>query len=152
MNRNYAQKVLLLVALGWVALPTIGCPAGTQQSAAKASLQVTVVMQSAQQGEIAAHNNHLIPDNEHQFIQKQFITLAEADKAANACISAAPNKGAVIACLDTAVATVDGINREGGTFLKSPAAQANFTLALTSVKSILQTIEATLGAPINGGQ
>jgi len=145
MNRNYAQKVLLLIVLGVVAAPIIGCPAGTQQSAAKASLQVTVVMQSAQQGEIAAHNSGLIPDAEHQFIQHQFISLAEADKAANACIAAAPNKGAVIACLQTAVNTVDSINQEGGTFLKSPAAQANFTLALTSIKSILQTIEVTLG-------
>ena len=145
MNRNYAQKVLLLVALGWVGLPLIGCPAGTQQSAAKASLQVTVVMQSAQQGEIAAHDNHLIPDNEHDFIQRQFITLAEADKAANLCISQAQNKGAVISCLNAAINTVDGINKEGGTFLKSPAAQANFTLATTSIKSILQTIEVTLG-------
>jgi len=134
-----------LLFLAPLVLCLAGCPAGTQQSAAKASLQVTVVMQSAQQGEIAAHNSGLIPDPEHQFIQKQFITLAEADKAANACISAAPNKGAVIACLQTAVNTVDGINTEGGTFLKSPAAQANFTLALTSIKSILQTIEVTLG-------
>lgn len=148
MNQNYAQKVLLLLVIGWVGLPLIGCPAGTQQSAAKASLQVTVVMQSAQQGEIAAHNSGLIPDADHQFIQKQFITLAEADKAANACISAAPNKGAVISCLNAAINTVDGINKEGGTFLKSPAAQANFTLALTSIKSILQTIEVTLGGQV----
>ena len=136
------KKLALLLPL---ALVLIGCPAGTQRDAAKASLQVTVVMQSAQQGEIAAHNSGLIPDAEHQFIQKQFITLAESDKAANACIAAAPNKGAVIACLNTAVNTVDSINQEGGTFLKSPAAQANFTLALTSIKSILQTIEVTLG-------
>jgi len=146
--RNYAQKVLLLGVLGFLAAPMIGCPAGTTQSAAKASLQVTVVMQSAQQGEIAAHNSKLIPDEEHQFIQRQFITLAETDKAANACISAAPNKGAVVSCLDTAVKAVDSINQEGGTFLKSPAAQANFTLALTSIKSILQTIEVTLGGQI----
>lgn len=148
MNYNYAQKVLLLVVLGVVAGPLIGCPAGTTQGAAKASLQVTVVMRSAQEGEISAHNSGLIPDAEHQFIQKQFVTLAETDKATNDCISAAPNKGAVIHCLDTAVQTVEGINKEGGTFLKSPAAQANFSLALTSVKGILQTIEVTLG----GGQ
>jgi len=136
------KRLLFLLPLAAV---LIGCPAGTQQSAAKASLQVTNVLKAAQDGEIAAHSSGLIPDNEHQFIQKQFITLAEADKAANACISAAPNKGAVIACLNTAVNTIDGINQEGGTFLKSPAAQANFTLALTSIKSILQTIEVTLG-------
>ena len=145
MNRNYAQKALLLLVLGWVGLPLIGCPAGTQQSAAKASLQVTVVMQSAQQGEIAAHNSGLIPDADHQFIQKQFITLAETDKAANLCIQQAPNKGAIISCLNVAVNTVDGINKEGGLALKSPSAQANFSLAMTSIKGILQSIEVTLG-------
>lgn len=137
-----------LLALGALALCLCGCPSGTQQDAAKASLQVTVVMTAAQQVEITAHNSKLVSDSDHEFIQKQFITLAEADKAANSCISQAANTGAVIVCLNTAISTVDQINQQGGTFIKSPSAQANFNLALTSVKSILQTIETTMG----GGQ
>ena len=142
------KRILAIAAPLLLAISLTGCPAGTQQDAAKASLQVAVVMDSAQQAEIAAHNTHLIPDADHAFIQQQFITLGRADKAANDCISAAPNKGAVIVCINTAVATVDQINQEGGTHLKSDAAKANFNLALTSIKSILQSISVTLG----GGQ
>ena len=144
MTKRIKQGIFVIalgLTVGWLC----GCPSGSQQDAAKASLQVTVVMQSAQQGEIAAHNSKLITDEEHAFIQRQFISLAEADKAANLCISQAQNKGAVISCLNAAVSAVDSINQNGSTFLKSPAAQANFNLALTSVKSILQTIEATMG-------
>lgn len=140
MNRIFAMGGVLALSV-----MLTGCPAGTQQDAAKASLQVTIVMNAAQRVEISAHNSRMIPDSDHQFIQKQFITLAEADKAANTCISQAANHGAVIACVNTAIATVDQINQQGGTFLKSESAKANFNMALTSIKSILQTISVTLG-------
>jgi hypothetical protein len=105
-------------------------------------------MVAAQQVEITAHNSKTISDADHEFIQKQFITLAQADKTANTCISHAQDKAATIVCLNAAISTVNQINDEGGTFLKSPSAQANFNMALTSIKGILQTIETTIG----GGQ
>ena len=140
--RRLGGLLALSLFIGWC---SIGCKPSDQQNAAKASLQVTNVLQAAQDGEIAAHNQKLLSDEDHQFIQRQFITLAEADKATNLCISQAANKGAVINCLNTAVNTVDGINKEGGTFIKNPNTQATFNLTLTSVKSILQTIIAVMG-------
>jgi hypothetical protein len=136
------KKILLILPL---ALILIGCPAGTQQSAAKASLQVTIVMQSAQQGEIVAHNSGLIPDADHQFIQRSFQSLAEADKAANDCIGGATTKGAVLSCLNAAVNAVDGIQKEGGLALKSDNAKANFSFAITSIKGVLDAIIASFG-------
>jgi hypothetical protein len=40
---------------------------------------------------------------------------------------------------------VDGIAKEGGLYLKSPNAQASYSLTMTSIKGILQSIELTLG-------
>lgn len=139
------MRLLKLAVLAVATLTLAGCPAGNQQQAAKASLQVTVVMQAAQQGEIAAHNSGLIPDADHQFIQHQFITLAETDKAANLCIQQASNKGAVLSCLQTAVNTVDGIQKEGGLGLKSDKAKAEFSLYLTSIKGVLDAIIVSFG-------
>jgi hypothetical protein len=138
-----AVTAVVSLAIGWLC----GCDS-PQQEAAKASLQVTIVMQAAQQGEIAAHNQHLIPDNEHQFIQQQFISLAEADKAANLCVSQATNKGAVISCLNAAIGGVDSIYQNGGLFLKSQTARNNFSIAIIGVRGVLSAIEATLGGSV----
>jgi hypothetical protein len=139
-------KRLIAVAGSFLlAIALTGCPAGTQQDAAKASLQVTVVMTAAQQVEITAHNQQLIPDSEHAFIQKQFKSLAEVDKTANTCISAAATKGAVVICINAAVDQVEQINQQGGLYLKSPTAQSDFSMAIASIKGILQTISVTLG-------
>lgn len=139
------MKILKFAVLGLATLCMAGCPSGTQQTAAKASLQVTIVMQSAQQAEIAAHNTGLIPDQDHQFIQRQFITLAEADKAANVCIEGAASKGAVLSCLQTATTAVDGIGKEGGLGLKSDKAKAEFSLYITSIKGVLDAIVVSFG-------
>lgn len=136
------MKVLALLPL---ALCLTGCPSGSQQDAAKASLQVTIVMQSAQQAEIAARNQGVISDSDHRFIQQQFINLGRADKAANDCIENANNKGAVIACLNTAVNAVNQSQQEGTLGIKSDNAKATFTLAVTSIKGVLEAIIASFG-------
>lgn len=143
-KRFMLLSAVLGLTIGWLC----GCN-NPQEEAAKASLQVTIVLQAAQQGEIAAHNQALIPDNEHQFIQQQFLTLAQADKAVNACVAQANSKGAVLSCLNTALATVDSIYQSGGLYLKSQTARNDFSIGITGVRAVLASIEASLGGTVS---
>ena len=73
------KRVIALTCLMLVAIVLTGCPAqnGSQlQQAATASENAAIIMQGFENAEITAHTQGLIPDADHQFIQKEVATVA----------------------------------------------------------------------------
>lgn len=137
----------LAVLSMFLALPLIGCPLNStqQQQAAQASLQASTVLKTAQQGEIAAFNSGLIPAADHQLIEEQFENVAQLGKTADSCIGSASGSAGVFTCLNTAISAIDTINTNGGLQLKSAQAKEDYALAMTAVRTVLASIEATMG-------
>jgi len=142
------KRIALFAAITLAALVMTGCPSlnSTQrQQAAQASENVTIVLVAAQKAEITAHEQALISDSDHVFIQQQFLTVARLDKATNDCILKATDTHGTVACLTTATVTLDQINAEGGSFLKSAQAKQQFTFTLLSIRTTLSSIAQVLG-------
>ncbi len=141
MNRNYAQKILLAIVVGWVAAPLIGCPSGSnQQQIALAAENASIAVQGFQQVEIAAHQAGSISNEDHQFIQEELIAVGAAGKAADSCIQIATSKQGVINCVNTAISTIDQINSAGALHIKSVDAKQKYQIALTGVRTALAVI------------
>jgi len=139
------MKIFGLFVMSLVSLVLIGCPEGSQSKAALASLQVTQVIQTSQDAEIAAFDQHLISPSDHKFIQEQFKTIATLDKSANDCIKSASSQGAVVVCVNTAISGIDQVYTNGGTFLKSSQARSTYQLAISSIRGVLAAINTMLG-------
>lgn len=154
MNRLVAFSAIILVTIGLT-----GCPANQSQlqKAATASQQAMIVVQSFQQGEIAAYNQGkqcaasgapgcvVISDADHLFIQQSVQTVAELDKTANSCIAAAPNAGAAVACANTAMSTITQLQADGNLHIKSVTAKQSFEIAMVGANTALQVIATILG-------
>lgn len=138
--------LLLIIALPVIGLGLTACPNTTQrQQAAQAAQNASIIVQGFQQGEIAAHDQKLIPDDDHVFIQKELITLSGIGKTTDSCIATTTTNPGIIACINTAVAEVDQINKDGGLYLKSDKAKTDFQLAMVGVKTALSVISTVLG-------
>lgn len=154
MNRLLAISATLLVAIGLT-----GCPANQSQlqKAATASQQAMIVVQSFQQGEIAAYNQGkqcvssgaqgciVISDADHLFIQQSVQTIAQLDKTTNTCIAAAPNTGAAVTCASSAISTISQLEADGNTHIKSAQAKQAFDIAMVGANTALQVITTILG-------
>jgi hypothetical protein len=141
-------KAIVLVSLiSFTLLPlcAFSCSGSQQLQAAKASLQASTVIATAQQVEIALHQQSLETDAEHQFIEQQFDDVGQIGTAADACIGSASQKNGVFTCLNTAIAKLDAMNAQGGLELKSVQAKGTFETAIAGVRGVLASIEATLG-------
>jgi hypothetical protein len=136
------KKLLFLAPL---VLLLTGCPAANQQKVAQAVNNIAIITVGLQQSEISAHQQGLIPDDDHRFIEQQLLTLGTAGKAADACIRTATDAKGDVACIDTVVATVDNINSQGGLFLKSAKAKGDFQTAMAAVKTVLLSVETVIG-------
>lgn len=139
--------MILLLFIGLAAFT--GCPANTTtlQKCATASNQAAIIVQGFNTAEIAAHQQGLIPDADHQFIEQQVVSLGEMGKTADGCIRTAGTNAAALVCINSAIATVETINQQGGLYLKSDKAKSEFTLVLAGVKAVLQSLVAVLGGP-----
>lgn len=140
-----ATKAVLLICL--MSLPVLaGCPNSAQlQKAAQASENAAIVVQGLETAETAAYQKGLIPYDDHQFIQKEILTISAIGKTTDSCIGAAGSTAGAVTCVDTAVTQIDQINTQGGLYLKSDQARQDFTLAMTGVKTVLLSVEAVLG-------
>jgi len=136
------KKLFFLAPL---ALLLAGCPAANQQKVAQAVNNISIITAGLQQAEISAHQQGLIPDGDHRFVEQQMLSLAQAGKAADACIRTATNTAGDIACINTVISTVDQINAQGGLALKSEKAKTEFQTAMASIKTVLESIEIALG-------
>ena len=124
-----------------------GCPANVsqRQQTANAAQNISIIVEDFQQGEISSHNAGLIPDADHQFIQKELLTVATLGKTADLCIKDTTNTAGIVTCLNTAASSIDQINTDGGLYLKSDKAKTTFQIAMIGVKTTLNSIAATLG-------
>ena len=142
------KRVIALTCLMLVAIVLTGCPAqnGSQlQQAATASENAAIIMQGFENAEITAHTQGLIPDADHQFIQKEVATVAALGKTTDSCIATAGTSTGAVSCLSTAITEIDQINSDGGLYLKSASAKQDFSLAMTGIKTVLVSIETMLG-------
>lgn len=125
-------------------LPLTGCPKAQLQNAAQASENAAIIVQGLETAEIAAHNQGLIPDADHLFIQQQVQSLAAIGKTTDACIGSAGSTGGAVTCINTAIAQVQVIQNNGGLYLKSAQAKSEFSLAISGVETVLQSIVTVL--------
>jgi hypothetical protein len=141
------KRIAIAVVLAVCTFGLAGCPLNSsqQQQAAQASLQASTVLRVAQQGEIAAAKNGLIPIADDRFIQVQFENVALLGKTLDSCIKTASGNGAATVCLGAAITNVDQMNSNGGLFLKSATAKQDYLLAMTAIRTVFASIDATLG-------
>ncbi len=151
-------------ALFAATLLLVGCPTGSQQKqAAQADENVSSVLNAASQSEVTAFNQGqqclqaaatdvqkascvVIPIADHEFIQTQFRSVAEAQKALNTCIVTASNGNAgIITCVQTASNTISTLNSQGALYLKSDKAKTIYSGVMSAVNIGIQTIATVLG-------
>jgi hypothetical protein len=151
-SSSTAGKVgmLALFCILPIGLVLTGCPSGTsitqRQQVAQAAQNASIIVQGFQQGEIAAHQQGMIPDADHQFVQKELLTLSRLGKTTDTCIGSTTTNAGIVACVNTAIAEVDQINKDGGLYLKSDKAKTEFQLAMTGVKTALSVISTLMGS------
>lgn len=140
------MKATLAALILAPAVLLIGCPANTAtlQKAAQASENAAIVVQGLETAEIAAHQQGLIPDTDHQFIQQQVLTLSSIGKTVDSCIAAAANQAGAVVCLNTASTQIAQINASGGLYLKSTQAKQIFSIAISGVQAALAAVETTM--------
>jgi hypothetical protein len=141
------RKAFFFTAVSMVALMLAGCPLNTTQRGqiAQALHQTSIVVMDAEQAEIIAYHQGLVPADEHILIQQQFLSVGELGKATDDCVKSAGATAAALACLKGELATLDTINAQGGLHLKSPQAKADFAAAMNSAKAVVQGIYIALG-------
>jgi hypothetical protein len=141
------KRIALATGVFLITLCMVGCPMNStqQQQAANASLQAATVFKTAQAGEITAFQNGLIPAADHQFIELQFGNVAQIGKTVDSCIAAASAQAGVFTCLNAAITNLDTMNTNGGLELKSTQAKTDYALAMTSIRTVFASIEATMG-------
>jgi hypothetical protein len=141
------KAVLLAGLISFALLPlcAFSCSGSQQQQAAQASLQASTVIVTAQQAEIALYGQSLDTAAEHQFIETQFDAIGQIGTTVDACIGSASQTNGVFTCLNTAITKLDAINAQGGLELKSAQAKAGFAAAVLGVRTVLASIEVTLG-------
>jgi hypothetical protein len=139
------MKILVIASTSALALALCGCPAGQQQQAAQAVDNAATALLAAQNVETAAHEQGLISNTDDAFIQQQFKSLSVIGTAADSCIRGATSTGGAVTCLDTAITGVDKITAQGGTYLKSATAKTYLATGISAVRTVLATIETTIG-------
>jgi hypothetical protein len=140
-------SLFVLLALAPIGLVLTGCPsssASQRQQVAMAAENASIIVKGFQAGEITAHQQGLIPDADHQFIQKELVTVAGLGKTTDSCIASTTTNAGIVACVNTAIAEIDQVNNDGGLYLKSDKAKSEFQLAMTGVKTALSVISTLM--------
>jgi hypothetical protein len=140
LGRTTAAKLVILAAL---ALAGCGfkCSPQSQQKAALAAKNASIVVQSFQDAEISSYRAGLVSPEDHLFIQGQVKKAARVGLALDSCIRMATSSAGTVACIDVSVQTIDSINSEGGLGIKSTEARQTFQIAMTGVKAALLVLQ-----------
>jgi len=151
------MKKILIFAVTSLAFMLCGCPSKTQQNVAQAALTASSTIQAAQQAEIAAYLNGkscastagascvVISDEDHKFIQTQFVSVSAVGKTLDSCIRTATNTAGSLICINTASATITQINNNGGLYIKSAEARKDFQAAMSALNLSLTVLTQVLG-------
>jgi hypothetical protein len=143
------HSLAILGMLSLCLLPLIGCPknASQLQQAAQASENAAIIAQGLEQSEIAAHQQGLIPDADHEFVQQEVLALASLGKTTDTCIANAGTAAGALVCINATITAVEQMQADGATHLKSAQAQQDFSIAISGVKAVLLSIQVQLGGP-----
>lgn len=95
--------------LGGVEPSATGSSPRQLQQVAQAVNQISVVVSGFQDAEIAAHDQALIPDDTHRFVQTRLLTLAQGGKASNFVILNASDAAEKIARVNSDIAADDKV-------------------------------------------
>lgn len=139
------KQGLLAFALALAVIPLTGCPASTQSKVANAALTASTVVKSFQAAEITSHQQGLVSDADHQFIEREIGNVATVGKALDSCIASATSTAGDVACISTASTAIDQINTDGGLGIKSAQAKQDFQAAMAAFKVALASVSAVLG-------
>jgi len=141
------KRLIALTGSFLVAIALTGCPASSSQrtQVAQAAQTASTVVVAFQQGEIVAHNQGVVSDADHLFIQKELLTVSTVGKTLDSCILSTTTTAGDIACIQTASTAVDQINSDGGLYIKSANAKADFQAAMAALKISLTAISQVLG-------
>lgn len=121
--------------------------ADQRQKAVAAIQKAQMILAIFQEAETVAHDNKLIPDGDHAFIQQQLQSITVLNSTAITCVQSTTTPAGVVPCIDTAIAALDGIEQQGGLYLKSDKAKADFKLAMEAAKIALAVIGTVLAPP-----
>lgn len=139
------RRITVICAGLMLALGMVGCTPATQTKVANAVLTASTVIKSFQAAEITSHQQGLITDADHQFIQMELGNVALAGKALDSCVGSATNTAGDLACLSVTGTAIDQINAAGVDGIKSPQAKQEFQAAMAAFKVALASIQAVLG-------
>lgn len=141
------KRILSLAGVLSIALMLAGCPATStqRQQVAQAAQTASTVVVAFQQGEIIAHEQGVVSNADHIFIQKELKNVSVVGKALDSCILSATTAAGDVACIQTATTAIDQINADGGLYIKSAKAQADFQTSMGALKIALTAISQVLG-------
>ena len=128
-----------------LAVVMAGCPsATTQQKAALAAQNASTIVVAFQKSEISSFQAGLVPAADHQFIEAQLVTVGQLGLTLDSCIRTATTSAGTVACVNTATATINQINTDGGLYIKSAGAKQDFQLAMTSLNAALAVLTTVI--------
>jgi len=139
------KRITTICAGLLLALVMAGCTPATQTKVANAVLTASTVIKSFQAAEINSHQQGLISEADHQFIQLELGNVAVAGKALDSCVASATNVQGDLVCLSTAQTAIDQIDAAGGDGINSAQAKRDFKAAMAEFKISLATIQAVIG-------
>ena len=143
MQRN--RYALLTIGAVLLAVAMAGCPsATTQQKAALAAQNASTIVVAFQKSEISSFQAGLVPAADHQFIEAQLVTVGQLGLTLDSCIRTATTSAGTVACVNTATATINQINTDGGLYIKSAGAKQDFQLAMTSLNAALAVLTTVI--------
>jgi hypothetical protein len=139
------MKTIATLVLAVLVFTLTGCPSGsTAQKAAQASQNAAIIVQGLETAEIAAHQQDLIPQEDHIFIQTEVLALSQLGKTVDSCIRGAGSTAGTVNCISVAVAQVDQMQNEGALRLRSDRAKQEFSIAISGVKAVLVSVQTVV--------
>jgi hypothetical protein len=141
------KRIIALTAGCLLALCLTGCPMNTSQlqQTATALDNTSIVVKDAQQAEIAAVNNGLIPPSDDLFIQQELTALSLLGKTTDACVLSAGNSAATLTCIKSELTTMNQMQTDGALALKSDKAKSTFAVVMNSATAVVNGVYTALG-------
>ena len=141
------KRIFALTGASLVAIALIGCPMNVSQRSqvAQALHQTSIVLMDAQQAEIIIYTQGVIPAEDHVFIEKEFVAVAEVGKTTDGCVLTAQDTTTCLLCLKNELGTIDQIQSQGAIGLKSDKAKSTYNSVMLSIRAVVQGIYTSLG-------
>lgn len=137
-------RLSIWLALPLLALSLTGCTPATLAKLAQASDNASIIMKGLESAVNAAHTQGLIPDADDLFIQQSVSTVASAGTTLDACIRGAGSTNGAVVCISGTMTQLQTLQSEGALHLKSPQAISDFSIAISSVQTLLASVETTV--------